>query len=75
MSRARAPLLLARAFVFFFVTFMVTWDKTLLFTPLLVNSNHYFCNIFAWLHPGARIPTVMCWLRAATCHLSFMVFP
>lgn len=74
MSRARVPRLLARALVFFFVTFMVTWDKTLLFTPLLVNSNHYFSNIFAWLYLSARIHTITCFPRAASCHLSPVVF-
>ena len=73
-ARARLLGLLARALFFLVLTFMVTWDKTLLFTPSLVNSNHYFCNIFACLQVSAKMDMVMFCLRAAPGHLRLRVF-
>jgi len=32
---------------FFFFTFMLTWDTTLLFTPSVVNYDPSFANTFA----------------------------
>ena len=74
MAGTRLLGLLVRALFFLLLTFMVTWDKTLLFTPSLVNSNHYFCNIFACLHVSARLDAVVSYLRAASGHLRLRVF-
>jgi hypothetical protein len=67
-TRLLPPLLVRALFFFLLVTFMATWDKTLRFTPHLVNSNPSFSNTFAWLRLNAKIPFTMCGLRLASCH-------
>ncbi|HJX55165.1 MAG TPA: hypothetical protein VJ801_20580 [Polyangia bacterium] len=52
MSRTRALLLLVRALFFLLVTFMVAWDKTLLFTPLACQLQPFFLKYLRLLPCG-----------------------
>jgi hypothetical protein len=71
LPRTRRPCLVARALFFLLVTFMATWDKTLLFTPLVCQLQLFFLEYLRLLvcsYLDAKLTASSCSLRTALGH-------
>jgi hypothetical protein len=76
LPRTRRPCLVARALFFLLVTFMATWDKTLLFTPLVCQLQLFFLEYLRLLvcsYLNAKLLPCPSSLRTALGHRTSQV--